>query len=131
MKSDVGRDLQFPDVTAEQDHVRGPGAQHLRDQVTEPSVADDRDSGIGRDSHLLDNAACRRERFHEHRRLVIHFAWDFVQVGRRQREVLRKRAVAPADAENRLGQCSLMPRSHHAQAPHPTLISPATRLSIQ
>ena len=87
-------------MAPEHGDVRRGRLQHLRDQQAHAPVADDGDAGARIDGHLLEDAARGGHRLGEHRRLVVHAVRHFVQVDRRQRQILGKRPVVLADADD-------------------------------
>ena len=87
-------------MAAEHGDVRRGGLQHLRDQQAHAAVADDGHTRARIDGHLLEDAARGGHRLREHRRLVVHAVGHFVQVDRRQRQILGKRPVVLADADD-------------------------------
>ena len=99
-ESEFTSDRELAVVATEHRDVWGGRSQHLRDDEPHPSVADDRDTLASANAHLLEYSAGGRDRFHEHRRFVVNSLRNCVQVFRRQRHELRKRAIAIANPED-------------------------------
>src|SRR4030095_13161745 len=70
------------------------------DEQAHPAVSKNGDFRICRDVHLLEDAATSGNRLDEHRRPVREAVRNRVEVARGQRDVLGKRAAAPADTKH-------------------------------
>ena len=97
----LSRDRELRHVPSEHRDVIGDGAQHLRDQQSESSIADDRDARATFNRDLLEDAAGGRDRLDEHGRAVLNRVGHFVQVRGRERHELGEGAGAAANAHHR------------------------------